>query len=42
MATKIEQTVKGSNKFQSDVEINNDMLLKNFSLNSIDIPKDLV
>ena len=42
MATKIEQTVKGSKKFQSDVEINNDMLLKNFTLNSIDIPKDLV
>ena len=42
MATNIEQTMKGSKKFQSDVEISNDILLKNFTLNSIDIPKDLV
>ena len=42
MATNIEQTVTGSKKFQSDVEISNDILLKNFTLNSIDIPKDLV
>ena len=42
MATNIEQTMKGSKKFQSDVEISNYILLKNFTLNSIDIPKDLV
>ena len=34
MATKTEQTVKGSKKFQSDVEISNGILLKNFTLTS--------
>ena len=42
MTTNTEQTISGSKKFQSGLEISNDTLMKNFTLNSLDIPKDLV
>ena len=42
MTTNTEQTISGIKEFQSGLEINNDILLKNFTLNSLDIPKDLV
>ena len=42
MTTNTEQTISGSKKFQSGLEISNDILMKNFTLNSLDIPKDLV
>lgn len=42
MTTNTEQTISGSKEFQSGLEISNDILLKNFTLNSLDIPKDLV
>lgn len=42
MTTNTEQTISGSKEFQSGLEISNDILLKNFTLNSLDIAKDLV
>ena len=42
MTTNTEQTISGIKEFQSGLEINNDILLKNFTLNSLDIPRDLV
>ena len=42
MTTNTEQTISGSKEFQSGLEISNDILLKNFTLNSLDIPKNLV
>lgn len=42
MTTNTEQTISGSKEFQSGLEISSDILLKNFTLNSLDIAKDLV